>query len=582
VLETFRSRNPAAGSGALRRAPPAGRAPGKGRLGERLDAWRIRPYGHPSDEPSPPTTPFRDALPMPPAARPAPPFATAAAGGAPATCYRLVQEEASVSLHAELPRTWVWRYRDAAAGAVPSACSLGPTIRRFVDEPPAAGGPVVVRVHNELPDPHGGFGLNCTTTHLLGGHVAARFDGFPEDPADDPAHRGVIGPGEHADHGYALRDAGHLDSGGEPGERPSTLVYRDNVLDFAAPNVYRGLTGLFLVFDEFDADDETGARFPDTNLRLPSGEFDIPLVIQDRQFDAGGQLVFLAGDRNSVLGDKFLVNGKVQPYLAVKRRKYRFRLVNGSIARLYVLGLADGAGRSLGFDHLVASGGGLLARPISGVERLLLAAGERREVVIDFRRFAPGAELYLEDGLDQDDPRGPRGGFADPDLAEHDRRRRLMKFIVRGETPLDTSAVPARLRPLEPVAPGDLARAVRRRFEFARSHGAWTINGAIADVDVPMAVVGRNEPEAWTLGNASDRWAPIRIARAFMRVLRRNGAPPPPHEADGLAKTDCVLLAPGDQAEVFLKFRDYPGRALIAGGNLAHADMFLRARFDVA
>jgi FtsP/CotA-like multicopper oxidase with cupredoxin domain len=517
-----------------------------------------------------------------PIPKPVAPFATTAASSEQSpTYYRLIQEEASVSLHSELPRTWVWRYRDAAADAVPSDGSLGPTFKCFVDEPPAAGGPVVVRMHNELPDPHAGFGLNCTTMHLLGGHVAPRFDGFPEDPADDPDNRWVIGPGEHFDYCYALRDVGHLETVREPGERPSTLVYRDNVLDFAAPNVYRGLSGLFLLFDELDADDETGGRFPDTNLRLPSGEFDIPLVIQDRQFDLDGQLVFLTGDRHSVLGDRFLVNGKVQPYLAVKRRKYRFRVVNGSIARLYLLHLSDAGGRSHRFDHLIATGGGLLARPICGVESLLLAPAERREVVIDFRRFAPGEELYLEDRLDQDDPRGPDGCFAGPAVVDADRRRRLLKFIVRDDTPVDLSDVPLTLRRFAPIGPGELARASRRTFEFSRTHGTWSINGVVADVDVPLAAVRRNEPEAWTLKNASDRWVPVRISREFMRVLARNGAPPPAHEADGSGKTDCVLLAPGDEAEVFLKFRDYAGRALIASDNLAHADMFLRARFDV-
>jgi len=58
------------------------------------------------------------------------------------------------------------------------------------------------------------------------------------------------------------------------------MWYHDHFLDFTGPNVYKGLAGFFLVFDELDTGDETGTLFPGTNLRLPSGAFDVPLVIR--------------------------------------------------------------------------------------------------------------------------------------------------------------------------------------------------------------------------------------------------------------------------------------------------------------
>jgi FtsP/CotA-like multicopper oxidase with cupredoxin domain len=70
---------------------------------------------------------------------------------------------------------------------------------------------------------------------------------------------------------------------------------------------------------------------------LPSGPFDIPLAVQDKSFAADGSLVYDKEEEDGFLGDKFLVNGAIQPRLRVKKRKYRFRFLNGSNARFYRL-----------------------------------------------------------------------------------------------------------------------------------------------------------------------------------------------------------------------------------------------------
>jgi FtsP/CotA-like multicopper oxidase with cupredoxin domain len=448
-------------------------------------------------------------------------------------------------------------------------------------EAPAGGAPVVVRIANALPDLHRGFGLNCLTTHLMGAHVEDRSDGFPDDPPEVTAYRPVTEPGKHFDYLYPFRDAGHATGAADQAERPSTLVYRDNLLDFAAPNVYRGLTGLFRVFDEVDAGDETGARHPETNLRLPSGPYDEPLVLQDVRLGDGGRLCYAASERDGALGDRFLVNGRLQPHFQVARRKYRFRVVNASIARLYALQLADTAGRSLRFDHLIATGGGLLARRIPGLDHLLLAAGERREVVIDFARFPDGARLELVDRLDQKDARGPDGTVDAPVFAGPEQRRTLLKFVVRDDGRPDPSRIPEVLRPQTAWSEADLGRAERRGFEFARRNGVWSINRAVVDIDVPLATLRLDAPEIWTLANPTDWWLPIRISRAFFRVRSRNGRQPLAHEVDGVGRSDCVVLAPGDRVEVGVRFRDYPGRVVLSSGNLTLTDAFLRARFDV-
>jgi FtsP/CotA-like multicopper oxidase with cupredoxin domain len=537
------------------------------------------------DLPSPATTPFVDPLPLPPQAQ------TVAKFGAqdcpsdivdsPRTkFYRLVEEEALVKLHRDLPATRVWRYRDVNQPAA-SPFGVGPTFKSLVYDTPTLGGANIVRIKNNLPDPHIGFGVNRTTTHLHGGHVEARSDGFPEDSADDPAFHPVREPRDEFDYCYALKDPGFAHGAPDPTDRPATLWYHDHLLDFTGPNVYRGLAGFFLVFDQLDADDETGKRFWATNLRLPSGAFDVPLVLQDRRLDRNAQLVYVPGDHDGFLGDKHLVNGKIQPYFIVKRRKYRFRLLNGANARFYMIQLADSRGRTHPFD-VIGTEAGLTSRPLRGLDRVLLSNAQRRDIVIDFSRFAENTELYLENRLDQDSGRGPGGDFDDPDLLDPRQAIRLLKFIVRGEA-ADPSRVPDVLRPFAAITQDEIRRSRRRHFEFERRRGAWAINGEFIDIDRPNFIVPINTPEVWTFENGGGGWwHPIHVHLEFMHVLSRNGKAPPLIERDGIAKADVITLGPNDVVEVFLKFRDHPGRWVFHCHNVEHEDAFMMLRFDIA
>jgi FtsP/CotA-like multicopper oxidase with cupredoxin domain len=287
------------------------------------------------------------------------------------------------------------------------------------------------------------------------------------------------------------------------------------------------------------------------------------------------------GDHNGFLGDKFLVNGKIQPYFEVKRRKYRFRLLNGSNARFYMIFLADSRRRTQRFD-VIGTDGGLLARTLRDFDRLLLANAERRDIVIDFSRYAEGTELYLEDRMDQDNGRGPGGDFDDPVLDPRDAKR-LLKFIVRGNVPSDPSRVPDVLRPFEAITADEIRRARRRTFEFERRRGAWAINGEFVDIDRPAFTVPVNTPEVWTFKNGGGGWwHPVHVHLEFMHILTRNGRPPPPIERDGIAKLDVITLGPNDKVEVFFKFRDYPGKWVFHCHNIEHEDAFMMLRFDVA
>ena len=509
--------------------------------------------------PSPPTTPFVMDLPLPPAPWEVAPFPSpenATFIGPDTRFFQLIQEERLVSFHPELPSTKVWSYRDinVPPGSFPFA--LGPTFLATIGQ--GAGGGVLVRQINNLPPQHRGFGDPHTTTHLHGGHSPSRSDGFPT--LD-------IAPGETFDHAYPLRDPGYATGHPDAAERASTLWYHDHLIDFTGPNVYRGLAGFFLVFDELDTGEET------TGLRLPSGPFDVPLVLQDKRFASDGSLVFDALDHNGFLGDKFTVNGAIQPRFRVKRRKYRFRFLNGSNARFYLIVLANQNGHTFAFDH-IATEGGLLAAPIRNLRGFQIAPAERVEIVVDFSQFQTGDTVFLENRLRQDDGRKPGDVLT--------RGPQILQFVVDDAVD-DPSQVPDVLRPFEAISQAELNRATVRTFEFERSDGAWSINGKFFDPNRPLVSPTVNTPEIWRLVNGSGGWAhPIHVHLELMRVLRRNGKVPPLSERDGFARRDTVTLGPNDRADVFVKFRDFTGPFVFHCHNLEHEDMAMMARFDIS
>jgi FtsP/CotA-like multicopper oxidase with cupredoxin domain len=533
-------------------------------------------------------------------------------------------------------------------GALPGPRNEGSS---YVPGRPIGGG-IVVRHINCLPK-QAPFGVPRTTVHLHGGHHLARADGFPENlehPPDlkdggpfpgfptsvtfpdrivmeppDVVHPdneprccspsqfadGLCPMGHHVatekqilDYYYPILDPGELDfmlgrshKPGDPSERPSTQWYHDHLLDFTGPNAYRGLAGFVLCFDEVDSGNEPVAPPGTTqcplpvypSLGLPSAPYDIPLAIQDKRFDRQGNLVFAAFDHDGFLGDKFLVNGKIQPYLDVERRKYRFRVLNASNARIYQFFLADEEYRSYRMD-MIATEGGLLSRPIRNLESFMIAMAERIEVIVDFSRFPVGTTLYLENRLAQDEGRRPDG--------LRSRGDRILRFnVVRDPVRPDCSVVPNELRPFKAIPKTVVEDAYKRlrTFEFERSHGAWVINGKLAgDLDRPVTSPRRGEPVIWRLVNKSGGWwHPIHIHSEFFRVVKRNGRDPsdpiankirawvPGYELDGLVKKDTIILRDNDSADVFLDFRDHLGPFVFHCHNMEHEDMAMMARFDV-
>jgi FtsP/CotA-like multicopper oxidase with cupredoxin domain len=218
--------------------------------------------------------------------------------------------------------------------------------------------------------------------HLHGGNVEAASDGYPED---------TFTPGQSHPYNY-VND-----------QQAGNIWYHDHALGITRLNVYAGPAGGYLLRDADDTGDSN------SGLRLPSGDFELPLIIQDRRFNADGGLYYTPVPwAPEFFGDVATVNGKGWPNLDVRQGLYRFRIYNGSSARFYNLSLSNRQQIiQIGTDT------GLLDAPVP-LAALLLAPGERADVLLDFKALPVGTRLILRNDagtpFPSNSPRSPRGG----------------------------------------------------------------------------------------------------------------------------------------------------------------------------
>lgn len=366
---------------------------------------------------------------------------------------------------------------------------LGPTLRA------RRGETVAVHVENALAEP--------TTVHWHGMHVPAAADGGPHQTV--PA-------------------GGHWQPRWQINQPAATLWYHPHPHGATEKHVYRGLAGLFLLDDDVQ-----------TGLPQDYGVDDIPLIIQDRRFTAGGALDESDPTDIGLLGDTIVTNGIAGAHLSVTTERVRLRILNGSGGRLYNLGFDDG--RTF---HIVAGDGGLLAAPVPAT-RIQLSPGERTEIVVD---CTPGESAVLQSfpiagraGLDAEEAR--RFGVGDTFTI-------LQLHAEQDLRPI--GALPATLAAL-PELP-DEAGAVRREFDlqwFMINRNRMDMNRidfhAVVDTD-----------EIWTVRNV-DNWPHnFHVHDTQFRIIDIDGVPPPPHLA---GFKDTVYTPPGQRIRLAVRFSDY-------------------------
>ncbi|MFC9529759.1 multicopper oxidase family protein [Streptomyces sp. NPDC056975] len=386
----------------------------------------------------------------------------------------------------------------------------GPTIRA------RKGRTAVVRQINALDMP--------TSVHLHGGSNPVEHDGGMTD---------TIAPGRSRTYVYANEQVG------------ATLWTHDHAHHMESEHVYRGLSGLYLLGDK--AEDALG---------LPSGRYEVPLILRDAQFDAAGRMVYTMDDAEN--RTTILVNGAPWPYMKVEARKYRFRMLNSCNLRIFILCLNDGSQVTQ-----IGSDGGLLPAP-AATPVLVLSPGERADFVVDFSKYAPGTQLTLQNML----------GPGPTELVGQ-----IMRFDV-GEKSPDTSRVPDVLTTLPALPKPAVERSFELRMDEPGTGDKAYINGKTFDAGRIDTNIKWGDTEVWTVTNTSTT-----IPHNFhthlvqFRILERDGQPVYPAEA-GLK--DTVLLFPGQTARLQLTFDTHKGVYPYHCHMIDHSAMGMMAQMKIS
>lgn len=505
------------------------------------------------------------------------------------------------------------------------------------------GEPVLMRHHNALPvdvSANRGFGLHTITTHEHNGHNPAESDGFAN---------AFFFPGQYYDYRWPITLAGY-DSintdakdpragspdgkggitklAGDWRETMSTHWFHDHMLDFTAQNVYKGNVAMMNYYSAVDRGNESIED--GVNLRLPSGsaldwgnrDYDVNLLLAEKAWDEDGQLWFNPFNQKGFIGDVMTVNWLYKPYMEVRARRYRFRMLNGSVSRYFKLAMVNQNGVAAPF-HMVANDGNIMEHTVlfDNGELPTLGVAERYDIIFDFSKFEKGDKVYLINMLQHKNGQGTDtiipvedivNGTYNPQTIDDDGDGiadrwsadpvvgRIMEFRVVEYTGQDLSLDPVdyvegkkKMIPLRRPTEDELGTALHRTFEFERQatdENPWVIEtdggkGFNMDPRRLSAAPQKNSGglEVWRLLNSGTWSHPIHIHFEEGIILRRDGKPPPPWEK--YARKDVYRLGPqpdsGDMVEIALRFREFAGTFMEHCHNTQHEDHAMLLRWDI-
>lgn len=461
-------------------------------------------------------------------------------------------------------------------------------------------------------------------THLHGGHTESASDGLPEAWYTQNGYETGA---------YYVKQNYTYDNSQEA----ATLWYHDHALGITRLNVYAGLAGFYLLEDKIERD------LVKNNV-LPKGKHDIEVVIQDRMFDNTGQLFLPSktgdpwfGDPDEPLelpydpsivaeffGDFIVVNGQVWPYLSVEPRPYRFRLLNGSDSRFYVLRFEG----DLEFLQ-IATDDGLLPQAVALTE-LIIAPGERAEIVVDFNNVGFGNNILLKN-YGPDEPF--KGITAGQDPADPLTTGQIMQFRVDQKLkvnkglPIPTVAAGTTLRdPLIDLESDAVTTRKLALFEGEDSDGrlqpllgvingdneksASVANGSLAWFEEITENPNLNDVEYWEVYNNTEDAHPIHLHLVAFQIIERRSFTAESYEQDQLQHNgetgtggyieessivlgtseppapneqgwkDTFIVPPGYMGKVIAKF-DRPGRYVWHCHILSHEDHEMMRPYNV-
>jgi len=437
--------------------------------------------------------------------------------------------------------TYLWCYKAAgwpqtfpgptleARVGVPTTIQYVNNLRKPDGSPPFLQSLITVDQTLDWADPLGQRGSDQpyrgpvpAVAHLHGGEVPSSFDGGPLAWwTPDGAYKG---PGYVTDtYTYPNR------------QQATTLWYHDHAMGATRLNVYAGLAGFYLLRDPANEP----ASLPGGSADRPSDQFgnlyEREIVIQDRMFDTNGQLLFPAGGINpehpywipEFFGDVIVVNGKSWPYLKVEPRRYRFRFLDGSNARMYELRLMDRDSKAAGPGFWqIGADGGLFDQPTllndphdNKAPRLFMAPGERADVIIDFSGWA-GTTLTLVNSAKAP---YPRGTAANPSTTGMIMQFRVGTTVTGGSDPsLDPASTSSlRSHPIERLADQPARRAITLN-EVQGAGGPIEVlvnNASYVDDATEKLEVG--DTEVWEIINTTADTHPIHLHLVQYQLLTR-------------------------------------------------------------
>ena len=338
-------------------------------------------------------------------------------------------------------------------------------------------------------------------------------------------------------------------------QRAGTYFYHSHAHHLTAKHVYKGYAGFFIVED----DDEL-------QYGLPTGEYDIPLLIQDRHSAYQPQFTYSPSMMDRMmgyLGDVPLVNGTPEAFFEVQKTLYRFRLLNGSNARVYKIAFSDNSP-----FWVVATDGGLKDEAVQ-VTSVFLSPGERLDILFDFFPYSIGNSVTLQsqafNGV------GSQGTQMD-----------LLRFDIIGDL-TSGGIVPQNLPPINYYDINDVNGT--RTFTLTQGmmgDGMHRINGLTYDMNRIDEIIPFNELEEWKFVNGTNNFHPMHVHGVLFQVYSRNGSTNLLPNDKGWK--DTVLVNPNETVQTLVKFNDYSGIYLLHCHNLEHEDdgMMLNIQIDSA
>ncbi|NOY61857.1 MAG: multicopper oxidase domain-containing protein [Gammaproteobacteria bacterium] len=498
------------------------------------------------------------------------------------------------------------------------------------------GETLLMRHYNALPiDPsaNNGFGIHTVTTHEHNGHNPGESDGYAQ---------AFFFPGQYYDYRWPMELAGYdsintnasdpragspdghggiTNVRGDFRETMSTHWFHDHMLDFTAQNVYKGNAAAMNYYSALDRGNE--AIDDGVNLRFPSGtaldwgnrDYDVNLLYGDKAWDSDGQLFFNIFNTDGFLGDQVLTNWLYKPTLDVRSRKYRFRMLNGSVSRYFKVAMVTEAGERVPF-YLIANDGNIMEHSVYFPDGELptQSIAERYDIVVDFSQYAPGTRIYLVNLMEHKNGRGPEkdsipladvlSGAYNPQVVDGQWEGgdpgvgKFLEIVVREYSGTDLSMDPAdyvvggkTMIELPGFSEQELADATHRSFHFGRANGTdgkpWTIKtdggtGFGADPRRLTAAPSIGGVEIWHLSTGGGWSHPIHVHFEEGQILSRDGMMPPPWEA--FARKDMYRIGPevhsSRKIDIAFRFREFAGTFVEHCHNTQHEDTAMLMRWD--